>query len=217
MTKLPKTLEAAEAAQLESRALASARQHISRLKSDMFLQIPLPEGELPPDSSFSWLNREDDRRWFKHLLKTVAMDPNHTSYICNLAREDGWGLADEALRELFVEREQRGQDLPMAVRQYCVEIVQTAGRPRRGGWDKSFLRNIAICSVIDGVCEEFSLQPTRSRTSWREGLSGCRIVAKALAAEGLAMSEAAVVTIWTRCQRLIRPEDGWSYQRQNQG
>lgn len=174
MTKLPVTLEAAEAAELEKMALAFARQLVRTFKSST--------------------------GWGKHWLKAAAANPRWTSDICNLARE-GSGLADEAVRELIVECDQRRQEPLMAVRQYGAEIVQAGGRlPRRGGWDKSagFLRDMMVMCIIKHVCGVFSLPPTRSRSSRREGLSSCRIVAMALAAEREGISEAAVVTIWTR-------------------
>jgi hypothetical protein len=71
---------------------------------------------------------------------------------------------------------------------------------------------MAVLCVIVDICDAFGLPPTRSRTSkpGRERLSGCHIAALALAAEHEAISESAVVKVWTRYGRLLAPEGGWS-------
>ena len=209
--RAPATLEEAE-------AIAWARESVRRLQGGTFATAPLPWGGPVEDSPFSWFGRTDNRRWAKHLLKGLAMDALFTSHICNLARER-WDFAHEALCELAAEREQRGQDLPMAVRQYRSEVVQAAAhrhpRRRKGGWEKAdnFLRDLAVVSIVVEVCERFCLLPTRSRTSLQDRPSGCHVVASALHAENVAISEEDVVKIWTRYGRSAMPEGGWSHLR----
>src|SRR6202042_429620 len=85
---------------------------------------------------------------------------------------------------------------------YDIEITQSAGRPRPGGWTAEvILRHLAIAMVVADVCRAFELHPTRSRGPKSHGLSGCAIAAAALDRESVAVSEPAVVKGWTRYRR----------------
>ena len=148
----------------------------------------------------------------KHgLQKAAASNPNFAAHVCSLARS-GSTPADEALRDLIREHKERDEKLFTSLRAYDIEITQSAGRRRRGGWERTevALRDMAILCVIVDICYAFGLPPTRSRRSTRERLSGCHIAALALAAEHEAISESAVVKVWTRYGRLVAPEGGWS-------
>lgn len=208
MTKgLPATLEAA----VETAAVAHARRHVCRLKSGEISAQPLELRDSEGAAPTSWFGRENSRSWAKTWLKRAASNPNFAAHVCSLARS-GSTPADEALRDLIREHKERDEKLFTSLRAYDIEITQSAGRRRRGGWERTVvaLRDMAILCVIVDICYAFGLPPTRSRRSTRERLSGCHIAALALAAEHEAISESAVVKVWTRYGRLVAPEGGWS-------
>jgi hypothetical protein len=199
LPRLPATIEAAQTALVEGKALAEARDHIRALK--VMAPAPAPwSAEMAAAPPGSWFSREESRRWVKRWMKWGATDPHQAEHICNLARA-GWGLADEAVREVIVEHRQGRQPLLTSLEAYDIGVVQGAGYPRnrRGGREKGndILRDLAIVSLVYSVCRMFGLSPTRNTASKR--LSGCSIVAKALEAEGESgnISEAAVAKIWS--------------------
>jgi hypothetical protein len=213
MTRLP-TIEDAGMAALEAEAIDSARRFVRKLKSGTPPEFsPLPPGVALPGEAAptSWFGRENSRSWAKTWLKRAASNPNFAAHVCSLARS-GSTPADEALRDLIREHKERDEKLFTSLRAYDIEITQSAGRRRRGGWEwtEVALRDMAILCVIVDICYAFGLPPTRSRRSTRERLSGCHIAALALAAEHEAISESAVVKVWTRYGRLVVPEGGWS-------
>jgi hypothetical protein len=213
MTRLP-TIEDAGMAALEAEAIDRARRFVRKLKSGTPREFsPLPPGVALPGEAAptSWFGRENSRSWAKTWLKRAASNPNFAAHVCSLARS-GSTPADEALRDLIREHKERDEKLFTALRAYDIEITQSAGRRRRGGWDRTkvALRDMAVLCVIVDICDAFGLPPTRSRRSTRERLSGCHIAALALAAEHEAISESAVVKVWTRYGRRVAPEGGWS-------
>jgi hypothetical protein len=213
MTRLP-TIEDAGMAALEAEAIDRARRFVRKLKSGTPPEFsPLPPGValLGEAAPTSWFGRENSRSWAKIWLKRAASNPNFAAHVCSLARS-GSTPADEALRDLIREHKERDEKLFTSLRAYDIEITQSAGRRRRGGWERTevALRDMAILCVIVDICYAFGLPPTRSRRSTRERLSGCHIAALALAAEHEAISESAVVKVWTRYGRLVAPEGGWS-------
>jgi hypothetical protein len=215
MTRLP-TIEDAGMAALEAEAIDRARRFVRKLKSGTPPEFsPLPPGVALPGEAAptSWFGRENSRSWAKTWLKRAASNPNFAAHVCSLARS-GSTPADEALRDLIREHKERDEKLFTSLRAYDIEITQSAGRRRRGGWERTevALRDMAVLCVIVDICNAFGLPPTRSRRSkpGHERLSGCYIASLALKAEGEAISESAVVKIWTRYGRLIVPEGGWS-------
>jgi hypothetical protein len=208
MTKgLPATLKEAEMAAVEAAAVARARRHVRRLKSgEISAQPPeLRDGE--GVAPWSWFGRENSRAWVKARLKALAVIPERASFVCGLAR-DGVSVADEALREIIVERKERDEKLLTSLRAYDIEITQAGCRRRDGGWDTTevVLRSLAIVMVVAEACRASGLNPTRSRASQRHRLSGCSIAARALKEEHEAISESAVVKAWTRYSLLLAPD-----------
>jgi hypothetical protein len=206
MTKLPATLEKAEMAAVEVAAVARARRYVRRLKSGAISAQPPELRDSEGVAQWSWFGRENSRAWVKARLKALAVIPQRASFVCGLAR-DGHSVADEALREIIVEHKERDEKLLTSLRAYDIEIMQTRRRPR-GGWDTTevILRNLAMVMIIRDVCDAFDLPPTRSRASRRHGLSGCYVAARALGEEREAISESAVVNVWTRYSFLLAPD-----------
>jgi hypothetical protein len=207
MTKgLPATLKEAEMAAVEAAAVARARRHVRRLKSGEISAQPLELRDSEGVAPWSWFGRENSRAWVKDRLKALAVIPQRASFVCGLAR-DGVSVADEALREIIVEHKERDEKLLTSLRAYAIEVMQAARR-RQGGWDTTevVLRNLAIVMVVAEACRASGLNPTRSRASQRDRLSGCFIAARALKEEHEAISESAVVKAWTRYSFLLAPD-----------
>jgi hypothetical protein len=186
---------------LRAAAVAHARRHVCRLKSGEISAQPLGLRDSEDAAPWSWFGRENSRDWVKARLKADALNPQRSSYVCRFARA-GWTVADEAIREIIVEYKERDEKLLTSLRAYDIEITQSAGRPRPGGWTAEvILRDLAIAMVVADVCRAFELHPTRSRGPKSHGLSGCAIAAAALDRESVAVSEPAVVKVWTRYRR----------------
>ena len=178
--------EDAKTAALRAEAVARARRYVRRLKDGT-----LPTSALPPefarfdnDPPISWFRRENNRAWVKARLKADALNPQRASYVCGLARA-GWTVADEVLREIIVEHKERDEKLLTSLRAYDIEITQSTGRPRRGGWTTEvILRDLAIVCVVADICHAFDLHPTRSRSlgeprpEWLLRRGGCSVSGK---------------------------------------
>jgi hypothetical protein len=197
MTKLPATFEEAE-------ALAYAREgvHMVQAEKVSFMGLRL-----------SWFEKADSRSVWKQWLKLSARDPIALIDLCNEARA-GDGLARQALSELILDYRHQHADLPPALAGYEADLIREAGDPEHHapgirGRRRSdvLLRDIAIVWIVGTICWKFGLKPTRNPASKREHLCGCGIVARALAAEGMAISEAAVVSLWTRWGRSAFPAE----------
>lgn len=184
MTKLPATIQEAE-------ALAYARElHVRHVEIPMF------------GVAYDWKSDDAGRQFARDIIKRLAQHrPEHMIEMVERARQ-GLSVADEALRQLILEYQDRNEKMPTYLASYAMDIV--AGfKPRRRPAQRRethFFRDIRIAVFVLLVSERFNLRPTRSPTSSRE--SGCSIVATVIG-----MNEAAVVSIWTRISRQadIRP------------
>jgi hypothetical protein len=194
MTRLPMTFKDAETAMLEAEALAYTRHNVRMIRDEKIRFFGL---------ELSWLAKADNRRLAVQMMKNGAARPLFLMDLCNLARA-GWPIADEALRELIVEYQSRGEPMPTPLAAYTMEIADPRQRWRPiGGPEKAdtFLRDIAITFVVGDTSwkfAKFGLKPTRQVASRRRRPSGCSIAARAMAAEGLAISEATVARVWTK-------------------
>jgi hypothetical protein len=198
---LPATL-AAKASLLEAEALAYARKNVRMIRDEKISWWDLP---------LSWFETSDSRRLAKVWLRTMAKHPHGLMDITNLGRI-GWGLAHEVVCELIVEHQHNNRDMPPPLATYNMELARAAGDPQRRyrrmrGREKAdlLLRDIAIIFCVGDVCWKFDIPPTRQAASKRERLSGCKVVAQAMAEEGLALSESDIVSIWTRYGRMAFP------------
>ena len=143
--------------------------------------------------------------WMKQILKDAARKPLQAEHVCVCARE-GWGLAQDALKEVLTEAQQRGEQLSASLTAYDIALRQglvRCGGPERG---KTFLRNIVIYDIVEAMRERFGLCPTRSRSArpGKERLSGCYVAYLALKEERDALSEPAVERIWAEYEPIFR-------------
>lgn len=149
-----------------------------------------------------WFDKQDNRRLARQIIKWTALEhPSRMMTVVDWARQ-GWGLADDALRELIVEYLDRGQQLPTYLASYNMDVA--AGRHRRTrGQQKAdnFLRDIAITIIVERVADSFGIKPT-GRSARRK--SACGVVAEALASTpGAAnLGEKGVAEIWRRYGRI---------------
>ncbi|WP_143273373.1 hypothetical protein [Bradyrhizobium canariense] len=195
---LPPTFAEAQASLIKTEALAYAREFVRMIRDQQITFWGQP---------LHWFARADNRQFARERMKGAASTPQGMMDLCNLART-GWGLADEAARELIIDYQHRGEDMPPTLVAYNMEIVD----PRRV-WrqlsapkkEDRFLRDLAITGIVGDVCRKFSLKPMRQRTSKRDRPSGRAIVAEALQAEHMALGESAVVDVWRRYGRIAFP------------
>jgi hypothetical protein len=194
MTKLPVPISAATTAA----AIAYARERVRMVRDEKITFFGL---------ELSWFKKEHSREMVRQMMKDLALSPRGMMDVANLARA-GWDLADETLREMIIDYSHRREEMPPTLIAYNMEVVACRShQPRAGARKKSdnLLRDFAITCVVGDVCGRFGLLPTRQMASKKARLSGCRVVARALAEEGLAISELAVIGVWTRYGRRAFP------------
>ena len=184
---LPATVDEAEL------AIVHVREQVRQIRDEKIEWFGL---------KLSWFEKPDGRRLAKEWIWRLAADPDGYGLIdvCNYARA-GWGLAHEVLCDLLVQYGHTRVPLPVPLDAYDKEIVKASRHGHRyrrtRGQQKSdlFLRDIAVVFLIVDVCWKFNLRPTGSQG---KRPSGCKVVAKALGEEGLAISEPTVVAIWEK-------------------
>jgi len=200
-TKLPPTIAEAEASLIEAEVLAYARKLVRMVRDEQISFCGQP---------LSWLEKVDSQRFARQTMKQMASFPFGMMDLCNLARA-GWGLADEAARELIQEYSHRREDMPPTLVAYNMEIIDPRRVYRRLPSQKKedrFLRDLAIVWVVGDVCSKFRLKPMRqrrSKPSKHDRFSGCSIVAEAITAELMPLGESAVVEVWRRYGRMAFP------------
>jgi hypothetical protein len=209
--KLPATFAEAEAALREAEALAYARERVLMVRDEKISFCGL---------RLSWFEKPDSQRFAGWLAKQMAQTPQGMTDLCNLARV-GWGLADEAARELIQDykHRRRYEDMPPSLLAYDQEITSPRRAYRRLSSQKKedhFLCDLAIAYVVGDVCAKTGLKATRQRASKpskRDRPSGCRVTAEALRLEQVAerlegrpLGESGVAEIWRRFGRIAFPD-----------
>lgn len=191
MAKLPATIAEAE-------ALAYAQDWVRRVRDEKVQFFGL---------ALSWFAKADNERLAIQVFKEASRWPEGMMDVANLARV-GEPIAKQACRELILEYAHRNEAMPPPLHTYNMEIIRgqrvygLLPAPKKASY---LLRDIAITVIVGDVCWKFSLKSTRQRASKRERLSGCGVVALALANEHMALGESAVVNIWTRYGRIVFP------------
>lgn len=191
MINLPATLAEAEALQYARRWIAYFRDSGT------------------PWSETSALKPEASRAVLRLLLHNAAnLHPMHRLDIIARARA-GDPDADAVVRAMILEAAQANQPLPPELFVYQMDLVN-AGRLRQPPARKrknNILRNLVITLTVGAVCDHFELQAS-GRSARRR--SACSIVAEALSEASIAMSEAAIVSIWKERRGMLPADRGWS-------
>jgi hypothetical protein len=192
MTNLPATV-------IEAEAVANARASVRMIRDDKITFFGLP---------LSWFDKEDNRRFVREQIKSFAMSSPMAMVDVAKLGSAGWDVADDALRELIIEHHHRSEPMPPPLTTYSMEIAARRDYRRPHGPKKTdtLLRDIALTALVGDVCMKFGLRPTRLTASKKDRPSGCSILAQALKAESMAMSESAVVSIWNRYGRMAFPK-----------
>jgi hypothetical protein len=148
------------------------------------------------------LNKAGNRTIAKQMLKAYAMQ--HTLHMMDIIAYACAGdrLAEEAVRELIAEYTDRGEQLPVCLGAYNMDLA-VYGPPshKRGNHSgDKLLRDLVITLIVYKVAANFGL-PYVGRH-----VSACSIVADALGALKIAgVTYHAVKKIWGRWQRAILP------------
>jgi hypothetical protein len=153
--------------------------------------IPMVRHKLTPEFSREWLEttlqqglREGQLSLTRHAIE---------------AAEAGDEICDSALRHVYLEIARgelsSGPGQHLYVRQYVEHAVLQSHKRRPGRpWHDNYIRDIQICRLIDLVCREFGVRPTRNRSDRRANRapSGVGLVVAALARNGIHLDEANV-------------------------
>ena len=115
----------------------------------------------------------------------------------------GDSIAHEALCDVADHLAKCGKTLPPALQRYVIAAARHPKPSRRGRHPVSNIhRDEAIFHAVQ-LAVGMGLRPTRSVASSDDRESACSVVARALTECDMAMSEQAVVSVWTkrRCAR----------------
>jgi hypothetical protein len=191
MTNLPATL-------VESEALAFARKFV--------IGLHRTGGPWSGHSPFSDIeSRAFVRQIFRQMLPFASLRLQLTA----LARA-GDPDARDVLHTLMIEAKSRGEDLPIELEGYNMEVLAGGTRHRSPDGPKrknKFTRHMFIALTVAAVVDRFGLPPT-GRSPHRR--SACSIVAEALREIGMQLGSAAVEKIWNKYRGGMPTAPGWA-------
>lgn len=146
--------------------------------------------------SAGMLEPHDGRKVAIHMFKLFAAGSlNNQMLLADYARQ-GWGLAYDALEQLWLEQINRGEPSSFLT-MFMSETKKFPIKRRPGESQQShLLRDIAILFMVDELRRPpFNMKPTRGATARSNGglPSGCSLVAGQLG-----LSEDSVDKIWKR-------------------
>ena len=159
------------------------------------------------------LDREAGHAAARHAFKLHAMSgPSQMIEICNAARA-GSADAEIALYELHVAFEDRGEQPPMLLRAFMIELADPKRlRPhRQKGKHKAdhYFQDVIITAIIIELIAKHGLHPTRRKLSDRP--SACSVVAAALAERGIHRGgEKAIEKIWQKWGYILTGDSDWN-------
>jgi hypothetical protein len=129
--------------------------------------------------------------------------------VLDLARA-GWWPADRAIRDANAERVRQGLPPVPLLTEFAVRHLDGEPPPAMSqGKSKipNLLADLALCTLIMMLCEQFKLKPTRGACSRRRP-SACSIAARAAGEAGLQRGgESSLNKVWKRYARALTP--GW--------
>jgi hypothetical protein len=170
-------------------------------------RVPAIRGEIDEERAIAlmakWaapMRREFDQQFstdwvekmLRHALRTGLV--NVIDVIAAAEKRDDQ-LADKALRAVAAELMERPLGRPGEA-QILAYLQRSAAVPphkrKRGrAWTSNWRRDFMICAMIEIVCRELPLSPTRNRESRRADSypSGCSVVTKVWARNGIFLEE----------------------------
>jgi hypothetical protein len=116
------------------------------------------------------------------------------------AAEGGDEIADAALRQVYAETCDRGEEPSATLKAYGIKAVLRGPVTRSAGrnmWFDNWRRDIGIAVLVYMTMREFGLRPTRNpEQKRRQQLSACYIVHRALGRWRINVAEKRVENIW---------------------
>jgi hypothetical protein len=197
--------------------------------TSMVASARLPTGELDENRAIDCiavlipkmrhkLEKEYSREWLQATLQKGLEEgrPRVIEYAF-YAAEAGDKICDAALQ--YVCARLMRKEIPevsehMPVKIYGERALALAQpHKRRSGrrWHDNWIRDIQTCMLIDFVCREFDVHPTRNREHGNRAPSAISLVVAALARNGIYFDEASVQQhIWFGLPgEIVRTELGW--------
>jgi hypothetical protein len=177
---LPATLIEAEATDYARRCIAHARSGQLKL-------FGVEPG--------AWFEKGESRRACRLMFREWLSDVTNLMDAVEFARA-GYEFFEDCLRELILDYKNCGRsgEMPTYLAAFDMELTRGFRHKAGRGRADNTMRDVIIGTIVGMVVERFGLRPKRNRVSSR--VSGCSIVATALAIEGMTMSEANVNQIW---------------------
>ncbi len=170
---------------------------------DLFERARVDEVDALFGIKVNWLEKAGNRRFAIEMIKRFMQSrTENLMAVVDVARA-GWGIADEALREVILDHLNRGEQMPAYLAAYSMEVVGKR-TPRQRGKQKAdyLLRDLTMLVAIILVAEEFDLKPTS-----RDGRNSCAcsVVADASSKAGRTMGYKNVAEIWRKYGRAVAP------------
>ena len=118
--------------------------------------------------------------------------------------DDGDEIADAALRRVYAETCDRGEEPPVTLKAYGIKAVMRGPVLRGRGrnmWFDNWRRDVGIAVLVFLTRRGLGLAPTRNREQRRrQQPSACSIVAAALGRARINVTEKRVENIWGKLQ-----------------
>jgi hypothetical protein len=148
------------------------------------------------------MTAEYSREWLEAMLRwQLQQGLIETLQVIQWA-DDGDELADSALRRVYAEMRDRGEEPPATLKAYGIKAVLRGPVTRRAGrnmWFDNWRRDIGISLLVYLTSQRFGLRPTRNREQRRrQQPSACSIVSTALGRGHFNIAEKRVENIWGR-------------------
>jgi hypothetical protein len=170
-------------------ALADEQRAINRIA----VMVAMMDGRLGFD-------RDSNRERLRKLLLEALREGRFSITVkaIRAAEEEGDEIADATLRRVFGEIDAGMLAPPIEhghpqIRAYIHRVLALPPktRPRGPRWHDHWCRNIYICALIDLVCRQYGVRPTRNRNSRRakRGQSGISLVVAGLARNKIVIDE----------------------------
>ena len=148
-------------------------------------------------------NHDFSNEWvakmLRHALRTGLVN---VVGVIEAAEKRGDPLADDALRKVGAELMERRSGRPgeAQILAYLQRVADRPlhGRKRGGDWTNNWRRDFILCAMIEILFRELGLSPTRNRESRRADNypSGCSLIVKLWARQGVHLEETRVQNIW---------------------
>jgi hypothetical protein len=190
-TSLPATIAEAEAIEFARRDIVLVREG----KVKLFGIVP-----------GNWFEGDESRRACRLMMHERILS-NATNLMDAVAfARAGYGFFEEVLRELILEfqNQNRADAMPVYLKAFAMELTTGVRYSKKSGRNQfeDVARDLIIGAIVGKVSERFNLRPTRNAALGRRP-SACSIVARALALEGMAMSESNVRHLWLMRRRVV--------------